>query len=207
MDVSTLKVNVFMRKLLLGSIGKLTIESEEWELPVNVKIPFGRTFFNDRLKYATPINIKTHRGLIFIFSYLFSPDKHGGKYGEAQAVNASNSIIKLLTDSFGIDLSVWHNDHAKDNSRKRECILHCLDNILTLCVNKEKIDIDVCKKNIKDYLADLSADEDEKNAFTIDELAIILEMHFLIFWEQLRISRQIFLLVVIQLLIPLRIIY
>ena len=133
MDVSTLKVNVFMRKLLLGSIGKLTIESEEWELPVNVKIPFGRTFFNDRLKYATPINIKTHRGLIFIFSYLFSPDKHGGKYGEAQAVNASNSIIKLLTDSFGIDLSVWHNDHAKDNSRKRECILHCLDNILTLC--------------------------------------------------------------------------
>ena len=164
MDVSTLKVNVFMRKLLLGSIGKLTIESEEWELPVNVKIPFGRTFFNDRLKYATPINIKTHRGLIFIFSYLFSPDKHGGKYGEAQAVNASNSIIKLLTDSFGIDLSVWHNDHAKDNSRKRECILHCLDNILTLCVNKEKIDIDVCKKNIKDYLADLSADEDEKNA-------------------------------------------
>ena len=75
MDVSTLKVNVFMRKLLLGSIGKLTIESEEWELPVNVKIPFGRTFFNDRLKYATPINIKTHRGLIFIFSYLFSQPK------------------------------------------------------------------------------------------------------------------------------------
>lgn len=164
MENPMLKVKDFVRALLFGSIGKLIIESEEWEFPADVKIPFGRTYFNDRLKETAPVNPKTHKGLIFIFSYLFSPDKHGGKYGEAEAVNASNAIIELLADSFDVDLSVWHNDYTKDNSIKREHILHCLDNILTLCVGKENIEIGACKRFIEDYLLTLRSEEDEKNA-------------------------------------------
>ena len=153
---SKLLVSDFIKELLKRSIGKLVIEDTEWEFPT--KAPFSRTYFNDRLKCNEPINTKVHQGLIFLFAYLFSPETHGGKYGEAEAVKASNAVIKLFTENFGIDLLLWKNEYAQDNSQKREHILHCLDNILRICVDQKYVNIELCTIFLSNYLTDVAVE-------------------------------------------------
>lgn len=153
-----LSVSDFMKSLLRSSIGKLVIEETEWAFQDETPMPFSRTYFSDRLKYGNPITSKVHQRLIFLFSYLFSPETHGGKYGETEAVKASNAIINLIFDCFEIDLSLWKNEYGKDNAQKREHILHCLDNVLKLCVNSEYVNIESCTEFLKDYLSTVVAE-------------------------------------------------
>ena len=150
---SRLLVSDFMQTLLKKSIGKLVIEEAEWDFPEDAPMPFSRTYFTERLKKETPINQKTYQGLLYLFSYLFSPNTHSGKYREPEAVKASNAVIELFSECFSVDLSIFANEYAKDNVQQREHILHCLDNVLRLNIDTRYVDTESGAAFLKEYLS------------------------------------------------------
>ena len=164
---SILLVSDFMETLLKKSIGKLVIEETEWDFPEDAPMPFSRTYFTERLKKETPINQKTYQGLLYLFSYLFSPNTHSGKYREPEAVKASNAVIELFSDCFSVDLSIFANEYAKDNVQQREHILHCLDNVLRLNIDTRYVDTESCAAFLKEYLSTVTfnANKEKASAF------------------------------------------
>ena len=164
---SRLLVSDFMQTLLKKSIGKLVIEEAEWDFPEDAPMPFSRTYFTERLKKETPINQKTYQGLLYLFSYLFSPNTHSGKYREPEAVKASNAVIELFSECFSVDLSIFANEYAKDNVQQREHILHCLDNVLRLNIDTRYVDTESCAAFLKEYLSTVTfnANKEKASAF------------------------------------------
>ena len=167
---SRVLVSDFMETLLKRSIGKLVIEEAEWDFPEDAPMPFSRTYFADRLKKETSINQKAHQSLLYLFSYLFSPNIHSGKYREPEAVKASNAVIELFSECFSVDLSILANEYAKDNTQKREHILHCLDNVLRLNIDTRYVDTESCAIFLKEYLSTVTNDANKEKTSTFPEI-------------------------------------
>ena len=79
----------FLRLLLERCIGTIMIEWEQWYFP---EPAFDRGYFNDRLKFAAPINKLTHNRLTRLFETIFSPGDRIGRFQEPQAVEAANCV-------------------------------------------------------------------------------------------------------------------
>ncbi len=159
----------FMRTLLENCVGTIMIEASQWGFPDNVPI-FDRGYFNARLKQNAPINSKTQKRLVFIFSYLFNPVKLKGKFDEAEAVNAANSLIKIFLEFFDVDLSIWKNNHAADNRIKRTHLLFCLESVLSMCIDCENLPRDM----ITDFLQQYLIQENEMPEKTLDVYPVFL---------------------------------
>ncbi len=152
-----IKTADLLRDILKNSIGTLMIEMDKWKFPeYEVKTPFGRGSFNDRLKFKDAINEKCRENLLYMFSHLFSPETLNGNIGEKDAVKGANALIDVFKTYFKVDLSFWKNSYAADNRQKREHILHCLENVLTICIDEEYINVQVVQEFFENYLAQIS---------------------------------------------------
>ena len=139
MQMEPMTTSSFLHRLLKDCTGSVMIDPLKWELPNG---GFDRGYFNDRLKKEKSINKLTKNRLFYIFSYLFHPEGHKGKFQEPQAVEAANQLIKLFSDCFHTDLTLWYNDYAADNQDSRSCLLDCLDDVLSLCIDKEMVPVE-----------------------------------------------------------------
>lgn len=147
---STFSVSTFLRDLLTRCIGGVMIEPEQWNFPND---GFDRGFFNTRLKQDKPINARTHKRFIFVFSHLFAPEKRtDSKFGEAAAVNAANELILLFQEYFFIDLHIWDNTHTSNNHESRSHLLQCLDIVLSAMENESAVSAEGISTLLSNYL-------------------------------------------------------
>ncbi len=146
----------FLRLLLERCIGTVMIEWEQWNFPAP---SFDRGYLNDRLKLSAPVNKLTHQRINRLFETVFSPIGRTGRFQEPQAVEASNSLIVLITEFFGIDVSIWKNSYAGDNYASRSHLLSCLDTILSLMESQEILPTDSISAALQNYMEDVASCE------------------------------------------------
>lgn len=112
-----------------------------------------RGFFNTRLKQDKPVNSRTRKRLIFVFSHLFAPENRtNSKFGEAAAVNAANEFILLFQEYFFIDLHIWDNTHTSNNHESRSHLLQCLDIVLSAMENESAVSVEGISTLLSNYL-------------------------------------------------------
>lgn len=151
-------IAAFMRDVLTNCLGTVMIEADQWDLPDNIPL-FDRGYFNERLKHTAPINDKAHERLVFIFSLLFRPEGRKGRYQEPQAVDGANALISTINTYFGVDLSLWRNQHMDDNGIKRGHLIECLDNAAALCVGLSELPVQEIAAAISRYMEDVISQE------------------------------------------------
>lgn len=102
---------------------------------------YDRGYFSDRLKLAAPINTLTHKRINRLFETVFSPSNRAGRFQEAQAVEAANALILLVSELFGTDLSIWKNSYTADNSVSRSHLLCDFSSgyVAKIVIEKDKI--------------------------------------------------------------------
>lgn len=144
----------FLHDLLKGCIGTIMIEWDQWDFP---SPGFDRGYFNNRLKKSNPINRLSHDRLNRLFECVFTPEMRKGRFQETQAVEAANSLIKLIQDYFQVDLSIWENNYTSDNKPQRSYLLDCLDRILSLSENKNFLPVTDISESLSTYLADVKS--------------------------------------------------
>lgn len=146
----------FLRLLLERCIGTIMVEWEQWNFPAP---SFDRGYFNDRLKLAAPVNTLTHQRMNRLFETVFCPNNRTGRFQEPQAVEAANALILLISEFFGIDLSIWKNSYTSDNSVSRSHLLRCLDTILSQMENQETLPADKIAASLHCYMEDVASRE------------------------------------------------
>lgn len=146
----------FLRLLLERCIGTIMIEWEQWNFP---DPSFDRGYFNDRLKFSAPINKLAHNRLTRLFETVFSPGDRIGRFQEPQAVEAANAFIDLTQEYFCVDLSIWKNSYAAENSASRSHLLCCLDTILSLMESQEALPTETVAGALHRYMEDVKSHE------------------------------------------------